>query len=91
MKELEIGGTTISFLDLSIDISSGNRQFGILHKPTSADTTIHGSSYISPLPSPRLNTLGLRVIDYSLFPLRRRPFKKNGASLKLGWLITIQS
>ena len=48
---LEIGGSTINFLDLSITITNGHYDFAIYRKPTYSDTIIHGSSFHPPPPT----------------------------------------
>ena len=42
---IEVGGTNINFLDLSIYISEGKHHFNIYRKPTHTDITIQGDSY----------------------------------------------
>jgi len=41
---LKIGGSSLNFLDLTINIESQRHEFSILHgKPTATDMTIHGT------------------------------------------------
>lgn len=41
---MEVGGTRINFLDLTINIEENKYTFNIYRKPTATDATIHGSS-----------------------------------------------
>jgi len=42
---LDIGGSTINFLDLSISEKDGLIEFGMYRKGTTTDITVHGSSF----------------------------------------------
>ena len=42
---LEVGNSSINFLDLAISIEDGSHVFGIYGKNTSTDTLVHGSSF----------------------------------------------
>lgn len=47
---LEVGGTSINFLDLSITLDEGRHTFEIFREPTYTDITIDGASYCRPPP-----------------------------------------
>jgi len=42
---LELGGSKINFLDLTISVNDGKHTFSIFRKPTHTDGTIHNSSF----------------------------------------------
>jgi hypothetical protein len=42
---LEVGGSTVNFLDLTISEKDGLIEFGIYRKNTATDVTVHGSSF----------------------------------------------
>ena len=77
---MEVGGESINFLDLNIDITQGEFQFSIFRKPTSTDVAIDGASFCpTSHKHASLHAMVNRLLD---IPLNPQSYKKELAVIK---------
>ena len=77
---LEIGGSSINFLDLNISNRDGNHDFTIFRKHTATDTLIHGSSFC-PF-SHKMAAFNSYIHRLTSIPLSQPAFNKELATIK---------
>jgi hypothetical protein len=77
---LEVGGSAINFLDLTISEKDGNHEFGIYRKDTVTDVVVHGASF-SPV-AHKIAAFHSYIHRLTQIPLSQAAFKKEVQIIK---------